>query len=230
MMIALIGSGEYLPPMEPVDLDLLRRLGKPARVVCLPTAAGKEGAERIGYWSRSGVEHFTRLGAECQALPVIDLPSANDPGHAHTIGEANFVYLSGGNPAYLYRSLAGTLVWEAIRSVLAGGGILAGCSAGAMVMGGKIIGFPISKPAFNLLPGAVVIPHFDEFPAGMLSLVRRLVGKRTPIVGIEANTALLYSGDHCEVLGSGGVTYWDTNAKQRFVHGHRFAWSHVEYH
>ncbi len=42
MTIALVGSGEYLPPMEAVDRDLIRRLEKPARVVCLPTAAGKE--------------------------------------------------------------------------------------------------------------------------------------------------------------------------------------------
>ena len=226
MMIALIGSGEYLPPMEPVDLDLLRRLGKPARVVCLPTAAGKEGAERIGYWSRLGVEHFTRLGAECKALPVIDFHSANDPGLAQTIGEANFVYLSGGNPAYLYSSLAGTLAWDAIRSVLAGGGILAGCSAGAMVMGGKIIGIPVSKPAFNLLPGAVVIPHYDEFPGRMLPLLRRLVGKRAPIVGIEANTALLFDGGHCEVLGLGGVILWDADRKLRYTHGQRLVCNH----
>ena len=226
MTIALIGSGEYLPPMQPVDLDLVRRLGKPARVVCLPTAAGKEGAERIDYWARLGVEHFTRMGVECEALPVIDFHSANDPGAARIIGEANFVYLSGGNPAYLYSSLAGTLVWEAILSVLAVGGILAGCSAGAMVMGGKIIGFPISRPAFNLLPGAVVIPHYDEFPGRLLSLLRWLAGKRATIVGIEANTALLYDGEHCEVLGSGGVTYWDTDRKLRFHHGHRFVWSH----
>jgi len=228
MTIALVGSGEYLPPMEPVDRDLLRRLEKPARVVCLPTAAGKEGAERIAYWSQLGVEHFTRLGLEVSTLPVIDLRSANDIHLAQIIEQANFVYLSGGSPGYLFSSLAGTLAWEAILSVLADGGILAGCSAGAMVMGGKIIGFPVSKPAFNLLPGAVVIPHFNEFPKQMLFLLRQLAGKRTTIVGIEANTALVSDGEHCEVLGSGGVTYWDTNEKHRFLQGHRFTWRHQD--
>ena len=47
-MLALVGSGEYLPPMDPVDRILLSRLPGPPRVVCLPTAAGTEGAERIG--------------------------------------------------------------------------------------------------------------------------------------------------------------------------------------
>ena len=49
--LALVGSGEYLPPMESVDRCLLSRLTGPARVACLPTAAGREGAERIEYWT-----------------------------------------------------------------------------------------------------------------------------------------------------------------------------------
>ena len=71
-MLALVGSGEYLPPMEPVDRLLLQRLPSPALVVCLPTAAGTEGAERIGYWARLAVEHFTRLGVSARSLPVIE--------------------------------------------------------------------------------------------------------------------------------------------------------------
>ncbi len=98
MTIALVGSGEYLPPMQPVDRGLINRLGEPARVVCLPTAAGKEGAERIDYWSRLGVEHFTRLGAQVESLPVIDRQSAGDTHLAERVARANFVYLSGGSP------------------------------------------------------------------------------------------------------------------------------------
>ena len=48
-------------------------------MVCLPTAAGTEGSERIAYWSRLGVDHFTRLGASAEAVPVIDRASADDP-------------------------------------------------------------------------------------------------------------------------------------------------------
>ena len=69
-MLALVGSGEYLPPIEAVDRALLERLDGPARVVCLPTAAGTEGAERIRYWSELGVRHFARLGAAAEAVGV----------------------------------------------------------------------------------------------------------------------------------------------------------------
>ncbi len=181
-MLALVGSGEYLPPIEPLDRDLIARLREPPRVVCLPTAAGSEGPERIDYWMRLGVEHFTRLGAQVRALPVIDRSSADDPKLAAEIAGANFVYLSGGNPGYLYRTLAGSGAWEAILSVLAGGGILAGCSAGAMVLGEKIIGFPRLGAGFNFLPGVTVMPHFDEIP-GAMTRDHPLVGWQAPVAG-----------------------------------------------
>jgi cyanophycinase len=223
-MIALVGSGEYLPPMEPVDRELLNRLGTPARVVCLPTAAGKEGEERIAYWSRLGEEHFTRLEVQVETLPVIDRQSANDADLADRVIEANFVYLSGGNPGYLHSSLAGTLAWQAILSVLADGGILAGCSAGAMVLGGKVFGFPGWKSGFNLLPGSTVIPHYDEIPRWLVNLLRLLVGRRTTVLGIEGNTALVKDGDTYEVLGSGGVTVWTRRRKFRYTDGQHLTW------
>ena len=81
-MLALVGSGEYLPPIASMDRELIGRLAAPVRVVCLPTAAGSEGHARVDYWSRLGVDHFTGLGAQVQSLPVIDRPSADDPALA----------------------------------------------------------------------------------------------------------------------------------------------------
>jgi cyanophycinase len=218
-MLALVGSGEYLPPMEPIDRELLARLGPSPRVVCLPTAAGREGPERIGYWSRLGVDHFTRLGARPEALPVVDRPSADDPDLATAIVAADFVYLSGGKPDYLYRTLSGSRAWEAILSVLAGGGLLAGCSAGAMVLGEKFFGFPGWNNGFNLLPGVTVIPHFDEIPGAMTRSIRLLAGKELIVAGIEGNTALFQNGRQYEVLGAGGVSVWNGAGKTRYAAG-----------
>lgn len=224
MTIALVGSGEYLPNMEPVDRELIDRLGSPARVVCLPTAAGKEGEERIAYWSRLGVEHFSRLGVQVETLPVIDRQSADDQRLADRVAEANFVYLSGGNPGYLHGSLSGTLTWQAIQSVLAGGGTLAGCSAGAMVLGGKFFGFPGWARGFNLLPDTAIIPHYDEFPSWLVYPIRWLAGRSTTLLGIEGNTALVVDGDRHQVLGVGGVTVWDQNSSMRYLHGQQPSW------
>jgi cyanophycinase len=87
-LIALLGSGEYLPVMNEVDSYLLANCGangRKPRVVCLPTAAGDEGPKSVARWSNMGVEHFTKLGAEVQALPVINKESANDPTHASAV-------------------------------------------------------------------------------------------------------------------------------------------------
>ena len=218
-MLALVGSGEYLPAMEPVDRDLISRLQETPRVVCLPTAAGKEGPERINYWSRLGVDHFTRLKATVEALPVIDRTGANDEVFASVIAKANVVYLSGGKPNYLYDTLNGSLVWEAVLSVLEGGGLLAGCSAGAMILGEKFLGFPGLKAGFNFLSGVTIIPHYNEIPAYVVKSLRMLAGRDLTVLGIEGNTALVYSKEHFEVLGRGGVVVWNRAGKTRYTRG-----------
>jgi cyanophycinase len=219
MFLALVGSGEYLSPIEPLDRELIRRLGQPVRVVCLPTAAGTEGDERINYWMQLGVDHFTRMGVQVEAVPVTDRASADDQTLADRIARANFVYLSGGKPDYLYKTLNGSKAWTAIQSVLAQGGLLAGCSAGAMIMGEKIYAFPGTRPGFNLLSGALIIPHFEEFHAVMLHTARLTTDAKLSILGIEGNTALVRTNDTYEVLGAGGVTVWHHEKKVRYTEG-----------
>ena len=224
-MLALVGSGEYLPPIASVDRELIRRLAAPVRVVCLPTAVGTEGDERIDYWSRLGVDHITSLGVQAQALPVIDRASADDPALAAAVAQANFVYLSGGKPDYLHRTLDGGLVWQAILSVLASGGLLAGCSAGAMILGEKFFGFPGWKPGFAFLPGATIIPHYDEIPENMIRPLHLVAGKDLTILGIDGSTALVQTGEQYEVLGRGGVTVWNRTGKIRHTAGPLSSWT-----
>jgi cyanophycinase len=223
-MLALVGSGEYLPPMDEVDRYLLGLLKTEAHIVCLPTAAGTEGPERINYWMELGKTHFSRLGVEVEALPVIDQPSANDPELVERIRQANLIYLSGGKPDYLYRTFANSLVWEAILEVLKKGGVLAGCSAGAMIMGAHIPGFPGLKPAFGLVPGAVIMPHFDEIPGVMVNALRLLVREHRTLLGIEGNTALVGGAEGYQVVGSGGVVVWNKQGKKRYIEGEQVSW------
>jgi len=223
-MLALIGSGEYLPPMEPVDRYLLERLGAPPRVVCLPTAAGTEGPERVGYWMELGLRHYAGLGAAVQALPVIDAASANDPDFAGEIAQANFVFLSGGRPEYLFRTLNGSRVWQAILGVHQAGGVVAGCSAGAMVLGAGFPGFPRWTQGFGLLPGVVIFPHFDEMAPLFVGGVRRLVKRGSTVLGIDGSTALFVDGGEKWVLGLGGVTVIGAGSSTRFTHGQEVNW------
>lgn len=218
-MLALVGSGEYLPGMDTVDQELLRRLKEPARVVCLPTAAGTEGDEVITSWSQKGVAHFTRLGVDVEAVPVVDRTTAQNQALADRIASANFVYLSGGKPTYLHQSLQDTPVWSAILAVHQSGGIVAGCSAGAMIMGAKIMGFPLMNEGFALLPNSLIVPHFDEFPDILSRVIHLLMGTKVTMLGVDGYTALVAEGHHLEVLGTGGVTIWNHQQHQRYSQG-----------
>lgn len=219
-MLALVGSGEYLPEVDLIDQTLMNRLAEPARVVCLPTAAGQEGDAMIQSWMQKGVAHFTRLGVTVTAVPVINRATAQNVAYAAAIRQANFVYLSGGNPGYLHESLANTPVWEAILSVHQSGGVVAGCSAGAMIMGERIAGPGGNREGFNLLPGTIIMPHFDEFP-GILSRVMRLLSSRSlTMIGIDGRTALVVAENgRLEVLGQNQVTFFTQTGTQKYNHG-----------
>ena len=210
--------------MEAVDRALLAGLDEMPRVICLPTAAGNEGPERIAYWSDLGVSHFSKLGTQVEALPVVTRQDAQDEALAQRVGGADLVYLSGGRPDTLHATLKDSLVWDSILGVLKRGGILAGCSAGAMVQGEWMPGFPRWQRAFKLLPGAVVIPHFDEVPAWLARIVRLWVGSKGQMLGIPGYTALTVNGEECRVLGQGPVVVWGRSGKRSYASGETLVW------
>jgi len=210
--IALLGSGEYLPVMNPVDSYLLAHCGadgRKPRVVCLPTAAGQEGEASVNRWSRMGVEHFTQLGADVSALPVIDSASANDAHHAAIVEEADLIYFSGGNPRYLHQTMKDSLVWQAAQRAWARGAVYAGCSAGAMILGKEIPDFRSlgtrSLPAFGLAPFTFVLPHFDAIPffgKPMVASISKRLQDDEVVLGIDENTALVGKlGEAWTVMG-----------------------------
>ena len=218
-MLALVGSGEYLPEMESVDRFLLDQLQEEPAVVCLPTAAGQEGNERIAYWNNLGLRHFQQLGASVSALPVIDPASANEPNYADKISKANFVYLSGGKPGYLYDTLTNSLAWQAIMDVLARGGILAGCSAGAMIMGEKFYSFKGMRSGFNFLSRLTIMPHFNEIPEQRIQNIFKSIDKSLNLIGIEANTALICTQSGYHAMGSGAVCFYNHVTATRYSQG-----------
>jgi cyanophycinase len=198
-LIALVGSGEYLSVMEEVDRYLLGSLninGRQPCVVCLPTAAGKEGDESINRWSNMGVEHFTKLGADVRALRIIDRESANLEEHAVALENADLIYFSGGNPAYLYETMQESRAWNAARRAWARGAIYAGCSAGAMILGKRMPSFRLMKTqeGFGIFPAEYIIPHFDAFPAvwrPMVFALQKQLKDGQRMVGIDEDTALV---------------------------------------
>ena len=223
--IALAGAGEYLPKMNPVDQYLLEQLKETPRVAILPTAAAPDGGGVPERWNDLGVEHFTRLGATVEPLMLLTREDANNPMFVEKLAFANFIYFSGGKPSYLLETLKDTAAWRVIQQVYARGGVIAGCSAGAMVLGAVLFDFPQfwrTIPALGLIPGIAVIPHFDEIPKPMTSTVAKIGRNKFTVVGVDGATALVVSDGRWTVQGTGAVTVISEKQKHRYQ-----AWAEV---
>lgn len=215
-VIALVGAGEFLEGMTEVDRHLIGRvLDPPARVAVVPTAAGLEDPRA---WTDMGVPHFRRLGARAEPVLVIDRTTADDPEMAAAIRRANFVYLSGGSPGYLLETFRGSRAWEAIAEVHDKGGVLAGCSAGAMVLGGltraRRPGAPPGPPSSDswswtqglaLLPHIAVAPHFNRMTTERLQGFLDGAPPGQVVLGVDEHTAAVGDGVLWTVMGRGGV-------------------------
>ena len=192
--IALVGSGEYLPVMGEVEAWLLE--GRPQRYVQLATAAAPEGTSSLERWHDLGATSATRLGAEQVIIDVRKRSDADDPVWVDKIKGAGLIYLSGGNPSYLARTLAGTRVWSAIEREWRAGASLAGCSAGAMALAGYVPDFRHPRnggvSGLGVVPGIRVLPHFDRYTKWMPDFAMRpLVTEGAQILGIDEDTAFV---------------------------------------
>ena len=227
-LIALVGSGEYLAVMDNVDrhlLDSLNLNGRKPRVVCLPTAAGREGHASINRWSSMGIEHFQKLGAEVSALRIIDRASADDVQWESLVEEADLVYFSGGDPGYLHQTLNGSRAWRAARRAWERGAVYAGCSAGAMILAKRMPSFRLAgtQAGFGLLPAMFIVPHFDAIPGIWKPIVfalQKQLKKGERMIGVDENTALVGRlGGEWSVMGQGKVHIFTREGHLTFTNG-----------
>ena len=229
-VIALVGSGEYLPAMTAVEARLLA--GRPRRYVQLATAAAPEGEASLARWHRLGREQAERLGVEQVIVDVRQRADADNSELAALVGgaglapEPGLVYLSGGSPTYLAQTLRGSAVWAAIHRAWLGGAALAGCSAGAMALTGWVPSLRSLRvhpdPGLGLLPHLRVIPHFDRMLGWAPDLLTRAVFRAldgVSVLGIDENTALVGGPDRWIVHGQQSVWLLSEGARQEFPSG-----------
>ena len=130
---------------------------------------------------------------------------------------AGLIYLSGGNPAYLAKTLRDTRVWTAIVAAWQTGSALAGCSAGAMALTGWVPSDAGTldrdpDPGLQIVPSLRVLPHFDKMLGWAPDLLTRAVLRApagTTVIGIDEETAIV------DLTGAGHS--WQ-------VHGRQQAW------
>lgn len=213
--LVLAGSGEFRPPMVPVDREVLRFTpGDPPKAAILPTAAGLED---VSSWIKDGIAHFSGLGCEAYGVWATNRAGVEDPDHAAALAAADLIYLSGGSPGYLVETLRGSAAWEAIQRVWQRGGTLAGSSAGAMAIAertlvrreGQVGRMPATwADGLGLLPGIGVIPHYDRFGPERTPPRVEAAPDGLVVLGIDEDTVILSAGGEARVLGRGTVTVW----------------------
>ena len=206
-ILILVGGGEFEPEMKYVDRILLDKVIGPPRVAILPTAAGTDPGKALDL-AETGADYFRALGAEVDAVPVIDRDSAMDQGLAARIEDANVIYMADGDVEYLYNTLQFSNAWAAIGNVIELNGVVAASGASATMFGERSPGSALrSGPAFNILPGSVIVPDYEAM-SSISMRVRRFRSRRFAYLGIDRHTALFNQNFQFTVVGVGGVTVW----------------------
>jgi cyanophycinase len=229
--VALVGAGEFLPQMVEVDRGLLAATGRSRpRVAILPTASLPDGEDVFQRWAAMGVQHFTALGAEVEPVLVRDRAGAADEAFVQAIGEADLIYLSGGQPSFLLSVLAGTRLADALVEAHERGAVVAGCSAGAMVLAARLPGFrgrflpwPLRwRSALGIVPASAVLPHYDAWPEPLSALLALQAPRGMAVIGIDEDTAIIGRDGAWQVQGRARATVWRGRHRERFRRGEAF--------
>jgi cyanophycinase len=233
--LGLLGSGEFLPWAEEIDSLLIESAGfRTDRVLVVPAASAPEGQAVFDRWAHMGMEHYRRMGAAPEVLPLRTAEDASRPEVVDRIEGAALVFFSGGNPAYLAGVLRGTPFLETLLdAVRAGETSLGGCSAGASVLGVRVpdprkreITEEIWSDGIGLLP-AMISAHWDtmdRWAPGIRPFVLGSVPDGLPHLGLEEHTAAVGDGHTFRVMGEGAVVLhrWD-GEYARFTSGATFS-------
>jgi cyanophycinase len=209
--ILLEGGAEFGGQMQVPDRQAIFLAGGvDARLSIIPAAAAPDNNhENAGL---NGVRWFQGLGAtEVAAVPLIDRSSADAPEVVEALRESRLIYMLGGFPQHLGQSLMGSLAWRAMKAAFQQGAVIAGSSAGAMVLCEHYYSPRVDQvvKGLGLIPGSCVLPHHDTYGKTWApQLAKRLPG--TTLVGIDEETGIMNDGPagQWQVYGKGTVTLY----------------------
>lgn len=209
--IALLGSGEFEPWAEEAERLILSEANGDGSVAILPLASAPEG-ETYADWAHKGLEHFGELGVPARVIEVKESGDAFKREVFDQLERASLTFFSGGNPAYLADSVTGTPLGRALLDALERGAALAGCSAGACLMGEaapESVTDEIDErrwvAGLRLLPGVWVVPHWDALRDDVRTYFLSHIPAEGIAVGIDESTMLVRFADTWSIHGEGSV-------------------------
>lgn len=224
--LLLEGGAEFGGRMREPDaraIELAGGFDAPLRIVPAAAAPDRNHVRAGGF----GVRWFNSLGAtDAESLPLIDKASANDETIAKSLREAKFIYMLGGFTHYLGQTLKDSLAWKACIEALENGAVIAGSSAGAMVMcefyydpyEGKI------HKGLNLVSNSLVLPHHNTFGKGWAPSLLKQIPNVT-LIGIDEQTGMLNDAENgmWNVYGAGEVTLYREDGVESYEAGKTFS-------
>ncbi|MEZ5181400.1 MAG: Type 1 glutamine amidotransferase-like domain-containing protein [Acidimicrobiales bacterium] len=186
--LALVGGGEFAEGCS-FDASLLEASGGDT-VLVVPTAAAYEHPQRL---VEAAASWFDRLGARAVGLDLLGRPDASDPAVVDALAASTFTYLVGGSPLHLRSVLKDSPAWDALVGAWQGGGVLAGSSAGAMVLCDPMVdprggAFTLG---LGLLAGMSVIPAHDHWSEDAAHRTRKMSPPSLVLAGVDERTALI---------------------------------------
>jgi cyanophycinase len=218
--ILLEGGAEFGGQMEFPDRQAISMAGgSDVPISIIPAAAAPDknhlraGKNAVGWFQSLGATNVT-------ALPVVDRLSADDPDHAVFLKKSKLIYLLGGFPRYLGQTLASTRCWQAIQAAYRTGAVIAGSSAGAMVLCENYydpVGTQVMK-GLGLIGGICVLPHHNTFGRDWAPPLQQLLPD-TILVGIDEETGIINdaSADHWQVFGKGASTVYRVGQIEQYI-------------
>ena len=225
--LALVGGDEFRRGCEAMDEAILRTTSKAIPVaLIMPTAAAFENPSLA---ADNGVEYFKALGADARPLMVLDRSDAESHEMALEVESADVVYLTGGSPIHLLETLRESAVLAATLKVLERGAVLAGSSAGAMVMG-SWMRFREWRPALEIADGIASLPHHERSDPNTVSREIRdgAPDSLSVVLGIDGRSGVISGSDGWTVLGAGHVTVYRKGGWERLRSGDVFTVGNVD--
>lgn len=187
-VLALVGGDEFSEGCT-FDAELLTA-SDAEEVLVLPTGAAYEHPQRL---VDGAMSWFERLGAQAVGLDLLARPDAFDTGNVERIRAARFVYLVGGSPMHVRSVLKDSPAWDALREAWDGGAVLAGSSAGAMVLCDPMVdprggAFTLG---LGLLVNLAVIPAHNRWSEDAAHRTLKMSPADLALAGIDERTALI---------------------------------------
>ena len=190
--------------------------GAEAHIVLIPTAGAEDGSHDA--WT--ALESIRDAGAPyIEVLHTRNRDIADLEAFPGVLREATGVWISGGRQWRLTEVYLGTRTHDALRSVLARGGVVAGNSAGASVLasylvrgssrGNTVVVDPNASEGFGLLRNVAIDQHLVARGREMDMLEVLQAEPSLLGIGLDEGAGLIVTQDLAEVIGRSRVAIYD---------------------